>query len=1593
MYSQDSLTNRRAKSDVMAASTHNSRLDRSSIDRSPESVYGNARRSLRPLPQAPSSSPPSTKRESHQHSHNHSFGDFSSDYADDPLVEKHHAPQENSYQLPERPRVTHAHTIQHPSQLIPTNLEELNKSSTGYLKTLSKYAKTSESDDFSITAPAPSVAGLHGRRQLKRTDSTVGSQGKAGVVNGDRYGWSDRNWMDKQRQFLQAYEYLCHIGEAKEWIEDIIHKPIPPIVQLEEALRDGVTLAEIVQALNPHRPMRIFRHHKLQFRHSDNIALFFRFLEDAGLPDLFRFELIDLYEKKNIPKVIYCIHALSWLLFRKGIVDFRIGNLVGQLQFEHHELEQMQKGLDKAGISMPSFSGMGASFGAEPEPEPVESEEDRVNRELGEREEIITDFQAQARGAVQRLKLGHTMSGLWDSEVKLMELQALIRGDWARQVIRYRLDMQRFAVSLQAAVRGFIARNRQYRKEQFWKAREGDILKLQSLARATRKRTNLQKLKIRARQEATPVTWFQAAVRGALTRKAFAEQFEATKDEEDVVRALQAISRGFIARKTLKRDQTQLVRESSAIVRLQAAARGLSARSATDSTTQSLERLSGVWRALQAVGRGKIVRDNTQGSRNALAEQRDVTSQIQATIRGAAIRNEVSSLKQNLELETNSIIQAQNALRGFILRHNVALDQGALEKEEESLINLQSFCRGAIERRQIGATLSSLEDSEEKIAHLQAFARAMLLRDQVGQVLSELEGAEDSIVAFQAAIRASTVRTRFEEKKRYFNENMKKVVKIQSIVRAKIQGEAYKSLTSGKNPPVGTLKGFVHLLNDSDFDFDEEIEFERLRKAVVQHVRQNELADQYITQLDIKIALLVKNKITLDEVIKHQRHFGGHVGSLLPNTDISSKDPFDLKALNKTSRRKLEHYQGLFFLLQTQPQYLSRLFRRIREQATPEKECERIKHVMMGLFGYAQKRREEYYLVKLIVRSIKEEVDQAHSLQDYLRCSSFWNRIFGAYAKSPRDRKFMRDILGSIVKENVIDNPHLDLESDPLQIYLSAISNEELRTGQRSRRNPNVPREVAIKDQETRETFIQHLQELRDIADQFFAMMENMLHRMPFGVRFIGQQMYGNLLDRFPDEDPGFVLQLVGQWMWRNYLQPALTEPEKFGVIDRALTQEQKRNLGEIAKVLNQVASGREFAGDNVYLQPLNTYVRESIYRLLDIWNHMIAVPPAEEHYDIDEFNDLYAKTKPTLYVKMSDIFSLHQLVTTEIASVCPNQDDVLRDIMRELGSVKSNENELMSVGSTEICLTLNPKLHNAEDPEADVKALFMETKRCVLYIIRIQSGESLLDILVKPISPEDEDKWEALVRDELHSVSGRRGAYSEANTAIDLGSLTYGELKQMALENVLQLQNIGKLSANNHYQDLLNAIAVDIRTKHRRRIQRQRELEGVRTTLARLNEQASYLEGQLKTYNDYIEQAMVTLQSKKGKKRFLMPFTKQWDHERELQRSGRSFKFGSYKYSARNLADRGVLVHWRGYTERQWDRVDLTISSNEVGVFMIDGSSGNMMVPGANAQVPLDDLLQAQFNNTQFIDFFEGALRVNVNLFLHLIMKKFYNE
>jgi len=152
------------------------------------------------------------------------------------------------------------------------------------------------------------------------------------------------------------------------------------------------------------------------------------------------------------------------------------------------------------------------------------------------------------------------------------------------------------------------------------------------------------------------------------------------------------------------------------------------------------------------------------------------------------------------------------------------------------------------------------------------------------------------------------------------------------------------------------------------------------------------------------------------------------------------------------------------------------------------------------------------------------------------------------------------------------------------------------------------------------------------------------------------------------------------------------------------------------------------------------------------------------------------------------------------------------------------------------------------------------------------------------------------------------------------------------------------------------------------------------------------YLE-QINSYNDYVEAAMQTMQRGKGKKRFVMPFTKQYFHLRDLQRTGQRPEFGSYKYSAQDLYDKGILLSIDKHSPRQFDKIDVVISSDKSGVFSFEVHNTHLGAPSyiASTDIHINDLLQAQFENKISLPLFNGQVKVNVNLLLYQINKKFY--
>ena len=87
-------------------------------------------------------------------------------------------------------------------------------------------------------------------------------------------------------------------------------------------------------------------------------------MKHVGLPKIFFPITTDCYDRKNMPKVIYCLHASSLFLYRLGKAPL-IQDLLGKATFTDEEISEMAKALEKYGIQLPHFGKIGGILASE----------------------------------------------------------------------------------------------------------------------------------------------------------------------------------------------------------------------------------------------------------------------------------------------------------------------------------------------------------------------------------------------------------------------------------------------------------------------------------------------------------------------------------------------------------------------------------------------------------------------------------------------------------------------------------------------------------------------------------------------------------------------------------------------------------------------------------------------------------------------------------------------------------------------------------------------------------------------------------------------------------------------------------------------------------------------------------------------------------------------------------------------------------------------------------------------------------------------------------------------------------------------------
>ncbi|TRY65856.1 hypothetical protein DNTS_018018 [Danionella cerebrum] len=1582
--------------------------------------------------------------------------------------------------------------------------------------------------------------------------------------------------MDERRQQNMAYEYLCHLEEAKRWIEACLNEDLPPTTELEEGLRNGVYLAKLGNFFAPNvvslkriydREQTRYKATGLHFRHTDNIIQWLNAMTDKGLPKIFYPETTDIYDRKNMPRCIYCIHALSLYLFKLGLAP-QIADLYGKVAFTEEEINNMKIELEKYNIQMPAFSKIGGILANELSvdeaalhaaviaindaidhgvPEGTLAAMRNPNAMLLQLDESTaqqyqdTLFQAKSeKVANSRKRIGENAEAERDVYDELLT-HAEIQGN---------INKVNLSKSLSSAEQALLSGD----EDKLYDALRAPALGLQSVQGQNKGWYLKQLLADREMKEQNvpgePLV--KEELQGGVdSANSLAAEFER------LLRAVERINaaiRNGVAETTV----TELMNPDAQLPQVYPSAANLYQRELSSLQQQSpegtlshpellvaVEMLSSVVLINEAldVGDRAAVWKKLSSTDTGLSNVEDEFAQryIDELMRlKAAAREEGCDF-----LSWNDIQACVDQVNGTILEEheriaaiglvNEALDDGDLQKTMDALLNpaakltdidpslakhyydiLQEARREkahecgdpsavlwldeiqdailrankdteealqfsqaiqaineAVEKRDSSQTLAALrspaaglygitsecapsyqedllqmkEDKEKEgnngsewtkhwvkgghnyyynltsaynreqlwlaneslISKLQARCRGFLVRRGMKDRLEFLNSQQPSATCIQAHWRGFKERKRYKDRKQYLQDHSADAVKIQSMVRMQQARRKYKDrlqyfkdhnflfrcvfwTVNADDPPMAVVRKFVHLLDHSDQDFQEELELMRLREEVVTNIRSNQQLENDLNLMDIKIGLLVKNKITLQEVVSHSKKLTKKNKGELSNLMMMNKQRGGLKALSKEKRDKLEAYQFLFYLLQTNPTYLAKLI----FQMPQNKSTKFMDSVIFTLYNYASNQREEYLLLNLFKTALQEEIkSKVDHIQEIVTGNPTVIKMVVSFNRGARGQNALRQILGPVVKE-IMDDKALNIKTDPVDIYKSWVNQMESQTGEASKLPYDVTPEQAMSHEEVRTRLEASIKNMRTVTDKFLSAIIVSLDKIPYGMRFIAKTLKNTLTEKFPDATEDELLKIVGNLLYYRYMNPAIVAPDAFDIIDMSaggqLTTEQRRNLGSIAKMLQHAASNKMFLGDNAHLNPINEYLSSSYQKFRRFFLSACEVPSLEEKFNVDQYSDLVTLTKPVIYISIGEMINTHTLLLDHQDAIAPDHNDPIHELLDDLGEVPTIESligesplppddpnkEMM--GKTEVSLTLTNKFDVPDEANAemDAKTLLLNTKRLIVDVIRFQQGDTLTEILETVASPEQEAEYQRAMQRRAIRDAKTPEKMKQAKPVVD-DSLTLQGKKGKIKSNLQRLGELGKVHPEKKYQDLINDITKDIRNQRRYRQRRKAELVRLQQTNTALNSKTKFYNEQIDYYNQYIKTCMDNLASK-GK-----VSKKPGDHK------AKKSKQASQKYTAARLHEKGVLIAIEDLQTNQYKNVIFEISPSEVvGVFEVKAKL--MGVHLETLMLEYQDLLQLQYEGVAVMKLFDRAT-VNVNLLIFLLNKKFYGK
>nr|CAD7200906.1 unnamed protein product [Timema douglasi] len=887
------------------------------------------------------------------------------------------------------------------------------------------------------------------------------------------------------------------------------------------------------------------------------------------------------------------------------------------------------------------------------------------------------------------------------------------------------------------------------------------------------------------------------------------------------------------------------------------------------------------------------------------------------------IKNVISYIKAvcDSKVAEQTIVRLQALIRGYLIRKRVSERRKLFQNSLSHIIKIQAWWRGVFQRR---AYLNYLKE------------RGPSTKDNT--VLDKYIGEED------------------------------KIVKVQALWRGYKARQAFLSIFKQPQPPLSIVKHFAPLLEFCADDYQRDLQLQNLKSEVVQAIRRNQELAKHLDAMDLKIGLLVRNRVTLQDVVAH----GTTLNDLAKSSSIT--DPHQsrgLKSLTKESRKLLDDYQHLFYLLQTNPCYLSKLIFCL----PPSGSNKFLQTVILSLFNFGANCREEYLLLKLFRSALHEEIrNNYEKLSDVMMANPLVLKLVVSFSRQFAGANSLRTILGPLV-DNILTNKALVIDTNPVDIYKCWRSELEMKTGKTSDLPYSVNTEEALKYEEVRKRLASSLDSLKMCTIVFLERITQSLPAIPYGMVYMAKVLKTALSQKFPKaqekdllkEKPPPVhpteirtsisrssavelnttsalanyateagqqatnkLSVVGNLIYYQYINSAIVAPDVYDIINTppnfTLSALQRRNLASIAKILQFAAAKKGFGDECQHLMCLNNFIVECHERFKRFFKQCCDVEELEEHFNVHEFSEATLISRPVIFITLQEICDTHKLLLEYQDHIAPDPMDPLSELLEDLGSDPSlatllgkhpEDPALRQLAKAEACLTLVNKYEDPGEDDTDINKLFIKAKELLVAILPCLHGCNLVEALNSSDTPAQQRLFEELQARRIQQPKPTQ----EMNVSL-------GACKDQLKEHLTRLELEGMVSHRDAYQNLVTAVAQNICNKGRYRDSRRREMETLKAAKLGLEHKAAFYQDQVNYYNIYIKKCLENLHTGKSSvhtpKR---PGNKQVKSKLTL------------KYTAARLHEKGVLLEVEGLPPSQLKNVLFEITPADInGIFTVKG-------------------------------------------------------